>query len=249
MVECCWIQRGDFAGAPSPAVRVLPDGCMDILFTLGAFSHPFGGEVHPHRAFVVGTMSRSQLFDFQGWVEHVAIRFRPGGARPFLQVPAVELLDTGAPLEALWGFAGADLPGRLDDIGGDEARARFLFRELETRRAKANPPDALVLRASELIHRSRAGMTVETLSRELRVSARTLERRFRREVGLSPKRVAGIARFRTAVTKLEENPWAPVGRVAMACGYYDQAHFTREFRALAGVTPGEWRGMAAAASP
>ena len=244
VVECCWIQRGDFAPATKPTLaRVLPDGCMDILVTLGDFPRPLEAEPHGHRAFVVGTMTRRQIFAFAGRVDIVAIRFRPGGARPFVQAPASEFVNLGAPLEALWGPSGADLSDRLYETEGDEARAKLLFDELIARRAESAPPDAVVLGASELIEGSSGSVSVDELRRALYVSERTLERRFRSEVGLSPKQATRIARFQAATRKLTEDPAATLGSVAHECGYYDQAHFNREFRILAGVSPGEWRAQ------
>ena len=243
VVACCWIQRGNFAPATPPTLaRVLPDGCMDILVALGDFPRPLDSEdLAPHRAFVVGTMTRQQFFVLEGRVDMVAIRFKPGGARPFLRAPASDLVDLAAPLEAFWGPAGADLPDRLYETEGDEARARLLFEELIARRAQADPTDAIVQGASELIDGSFGSVTIDELRRALYVSERTLERRFRREVGVSPKQAARIARLQAATRKLTEEPAAPLGRVAHECGYYDQAHFNREFRMLAGVSPGEWR--------
>ncbi len=245
VVVCCWIQHGHFSPATGPILaRVLPDGCMDILMTLGDFPRPVEGEPHTHRAFVVGTMTRRQIFALEGRVDLIGIRFRPGGARPFLRAPASELVDLGAPLEAFWGAAGADLPERLHETEGDDAKAKLLFDELIARRADADRPDPVVLGASDLIDDSFGSVTVDELRRALYVSERTLERRFRSEVGLTPKQAARVARFRAATRKLTEDPAAALGRVAHECGYYDQAHFNREFRALAGVSPGEWRAQA-----
>ena len=243
VVACCWIQRGNFAPATPPTLaRVLPDGCMDILVTLGDFVRPLDRTDLPtHRAFVVGTMTRQQLFALEGRVDMVAIRFKPGGARPFLRAPASDLVDLAAPLEAFWGPAGADLPDRLYETEGDEARARLLFEELIARRAQADPTDRVVQGASELIDGSFGSVTIDELRKALYVSERTLERRFRREVGVSPKQATRIARLQAATRKLTEDPAAPLSRVAHECGYYDQAHFNREFRMLAGVSPGEWR--------
>ena len=243
VVACCWIQRGDFTPATPPTLtRVLPDGCMDIMVTLGDFARPLDSEDQPtYRAFVVGTMTRQQVFALEGRVDMVAIRFKPGGARPFLRAPASELVDLAAPLEAFWGPAGANLPDRLYETEGDAARAKLLFDELIARRAHVDPADAIVQGASALIDGSFGTVTVDELRKALYVSERTLERRFRREVGVSPKQAARIARLQAATRKLTEDPSAPLGRVAHECGYYDQAHFNREFRMLAGVSPGEWR--------
>ena len=153
-------------------------------------------------------------------------------------------MDLGAPLEAFWGPSGANLPDRLYETEGDEARAQLLFDELLARRADAPKADGVVLGASEMIEGSMGTVTVDQLRRALYVSERTLERRFRSEVGLSPKEEARVARFRAATRRLLEDPSASLGSVAHECGYYDQAHFNREFRALANMSPGEYRAQA-----
>ena len=102
LVACCWVSRGSFAAASKPVLaRVLPDGCMDILITLGDFPQAVDGKDNRHRAFVVGTMTQVQVFALGGTVDLIAVRFKPGGVGPFLQVPADELVNMGAPLEAL----------------------------------------------------------------------------------------------------------------------------------------------------
>ncbi len=100
-----------------------------------------------------------------------------------------------------------------------------------------------MLGASDLIDGSMGTVTVDELRRALYVSERTLERRFRSEVGVSPKQAARIARFQAATRKLLASPRVSLGRVAHECGYYDQAHFNREFRTLAGISPGQWRAQ------
>ena len=243
VVECCWIHRGRFSPPSAPSMaRVLPDGCMDIIVTLGDFVHPLDDDPHHHRAFVVGTMTRRQIFVLEGAVDMIAIRFRPAGARTFLSVPAHELVNLGVPLEALWGEAGSILPERLYETVGDEASARLLFAELIARRTDGPTPDRVVQEASRLIELSAGCITVDELRKALYVSERTLERRFKTEVGLSPKQAGRVARFRMAVERMHNDPGALLGRVAHECGYYDQAHFTREFTALAGVSPTDWRG-------
>src|SRR4051812_22470183 len=79
------------APAGAPARRILPDGCIDVLIDLAG-----GG-----RALGVGTMTRASLFDPGGPVRIAAVRFRPGGAVPFLRVPAIELTDRTVPCDDL----------------------------------------------------------------------------------------------------------------------------------------------------
>ena len=83
-------------------------------------------------------------------------------------------------------------------------------------------------------------MDVETLAHALGSSARQLERRFRATIGLGPKLVCRIARIRNAMGLLPLRNGQSWSDIVYACGFYDQAHFIREFRAIAGVTPGRF---------
>ena len=78
-------------------------------------------------------------------------------------------------------------------------------------------------------------------------SERTLERLFAERVGLSPKAFGRVARFRRAIERLQHPPGGPYARIALQVGYADQAHFIREFKAFAGVTPAafarEWAAV------
>jgi len=74
----------------------------------------------------------------------------------------------------------------------------------------------------------------------LGMPARTLERRFRREIGLPPKRLARIARFHAVVRTLDRGRKPDWAMLAVGAGYYDQAHLIRDFRAFAGMTPGAY---------
>jgi transcriptional regulator GlxA family with amidase domain len=73
------------------------------------------------------------------------------------------------------------------------------------------------------------------------VSTRRLRELFVREVGVSPKRLARILRFRAALERLAAAPAVDLTQLALECGYYDQAHLDRDFRELASMTPSEYR--------
>jgi AraC-like DNA-binding protein len=104
--------------------------------------------------------------------------------------------------------------------------------------ARAAPVRPDVARAWRRLVETHGTLGVEAVARELGCSRRHLAARFGEELGLSPKRLARVLRFRRAHALLGERPGTPLAGLAAECGYADQAHLTREFRALAGVTPG-----------
>jgi AraC-like DNA-binding protein len=110
---------------------------------------------------------------------------------------------------------------------------RFLLERL--RRGRPMSPD--VAWALKSLQTSHGGRSIGALSRNLACSRKTLIQRFHAQVGLSPKAVASILRFAHAVERIravDEESWADL---AIACGYYDQAHFNRDFRRYSGRTP------------
>lgn len=230
-VECYWSIASSDAGAGASCNRVLPDGCMDVIFDL---SHA-GGGVIPWRACVVGTMTRSVVTQADGNTDLFGVRFRPGAAPALLDVPAHELTDRTAPLDPFWSGA----PSLLDELASSAALERvrsadaFLRRRLAC--ARALPP--VVSAAAAEIARARGLTSVRGLRELTSLEPRTLERVFRQHVGISPRTAIRVVRFRHAVNAALGRPRVHWARLAADSGYYDQAHLIREFRELAGLTP------------
>jgi hypothetical protein len=106
-VECIWTLNGAAREVVAQPERILPDGCMELIFHRGK---PFRrrGELQPH-CFVVGQMIEPAFLQVSTRIEVVGIRFRPGGAYPFLMFPMHELThrfisvaEVGAASEESW---------------------------------------------------------------------------------------------------------------------------------------------------
>jgi transcriptional regulator GlxA family with amidase domain len=167
----------------------------------------------------------------------VGVRLRPGRGAELLRTSARELRDRVARLDDLFPAEARAASGEADPAE-PAAMAERLERILLSLRRRAPEPDRLVAEAVRLIERRRGALTVASVARWLGTTPRQLERRFRDGVGLSPKRWCRIARLDHAMNLLASGATAPLVEVAGAAGYHDQAHLTREFRELAGVTPG-----------
>lgn len=239
-VECYWSLTCRTAAGDAQAGRVLPDGCMDILFNLG---DPLPlGEAPGGSATVVGSMTRAIDVAYGGRVELLGVRFRPGGATPFLEPPASELTDRTAALDDLWGTDAARVRDRLGESAPVDRAALLDDVLLRRLRVGARAADERVLRASERMAAGAGALPVAELADQTGLGPRQLERRFLACVGIAPKTASRIARFRAVVSRMHADPTVELSRLAHAAGYADQAHMTREFGALAGVPPGVYLG-------
>jgi AraC-like DNA-binding protein len=212
----------------------MPDGCADVIAGVAGSAEPL----------VVGTMRTARVIPLTGAVDLFGVRFRPGCALPFLDTPLHELTDTRVPLDALWGrateaMADAVAPPAL------ETRVQRVERVLRSRLRAALAPgagdEALAARAVDLMRRTRGGLGVGAVASALGVGERRLQRAFDRSVGVSPRMLSRVLRFRRVLREIERARFDP-GRLgwtalAFAAGYADQPHFIREFKALAGLTP------------
>ncbi|MER7459628.1 helix-turn-helix domain-containing protein [Micromonospora sp. NPDC126480] len=201
--------------------RVLPDGCVDLLWSSRAGLLVAG----PDRwAF----LSRSE--PGERWV---GLRLPPGTGPAVLGVPAVELRDRRVPLAALWGDrSAAALAARIDeDLVGDVA-ARVLVGVAASRLREVGGPDPLAARVTAALA---AGATVAEVADRAGLDPRALYRRARHLFGYGPKTLARILRLQRALALVRAG--APLAGAAARAGYADQAHLTRDARDLAGVPP------------
>lgn len=220
-VECFWTRTT--AGS---STRILPDGCMDILFR---------GDARGFSGSVVGTMTRALVTDAAPGV-FVGVRFLPGEARRFLRFDAREAQDRVVRLDDVWGALGRTLAARIAEAETQRARVAILESALVAQRAHALPADRRVRRAVAAL--GTEGARVASVAADQSLSPRQLHRLFEEHVGAGPKVVARILRLQRALARREpaRASWA---EVAAAAGYADQAHLVRECRDLAGVAPGD----------
>jgi AraC-like DNA-binding protein len=232
-VDRFWVSVED--AAPPPR-RILPDGCIDVLVDL----------LHGGPPIVVGTMTRASVFEPRGPIRIAAVRFRPAGAVPFLSVSARELTDRTFGCDEVGARWLADAPwaDAVDPVGAVDSLQRSLLRRL----AALERPDPVVAHAVAALFGSEPP-SIEALGRDTGWSRQHLARAFRFHVGVSPKQLARVARLQRAVVDLQRGRAHGLADTALRLGYFDQAHMTRDFRALAGLTPAEARAAAGSIFP
>lgn len=225
-VGCYWISCSPAPASPRTH-RILPDGCIDIIFDVSPGQCPQGR--------MVGTMTRPLIVRPSGQVELVAVRFRPGGATPFLRLDASEITDLQVDLAEAWRTDG--LAERLADEPTAQGKIQHLERALLMRLPHASPVNPRVRAAVAIIQQQ--PQEIGVLARKIGLSRQYLTRLFHCHVGVGPKVLARVERMQSAMSlaRAARRPnWA---RIALQAGYFDQSHMINECRGLAGLSPGE----------
>jgi len=246
-----WAPEGGAARRPGAREHVLPTGGMHLVFRLsGPPLRLFGsaddarGQTFGH-AIVGGARSAFYLRDVSVATRSVGAQLQPGAARMLLGAPEGALAGAHTPLEALWGRSAADAAlAQLHAAADPEAQLALFERLLAGRLAASLNAGLHGLHpavAASLDALDRGDANIGTLVARSGYSHRRFIALFRGDTGLAPKEYARVRRFDRALSLAGEarrHDWA---EIALAAGYSDQAHLSREFSALAGMGPQAWR--------
>ncbi|MDQ1645651.1 MAG: hypothetical protein QOJ50_1835 [Cryptosporangiaceae bacterium] len=204
---------------PSPAVaRILPDGCMDLIWTGSAL-------------VLAGPDSVAHLTETPSGTGYAAIRFAPGTGPAVAGLPAAEVRDQRVPIGAIW--SPADARAATGALAEATDPGPVLERIAAVRLA-ASPADPAAPVIAGLAGR---GFTVTQIARRIGIGERHLHRRSLAAFGYGPKTLGRILRFGRAMALARTG--RPLALTAAGTGYADQAHLAREARALAGVPMSE----------
>ncbi|GAA2246428.1 helix-turn-helix transcriptional regulator [Streptomyces amakusaensis] len=209
---------------------VLPDGCMDLLWT-------------PGRLFVAGPDTRAYLPDTPRGSRVAGVRLAPGTAPALLGVAAHELRDRRIDLADLRGARQAREQTERIDAAADPAAALEAL-ALGLAAAAPRPPDP---RLALVVRRLESGGTVAGAAEAAGLGARTLHRRSLDAFGYGPKTLARVLRLQRALALIRAG--TPYASAALAAGCADQAHLAREMRDLAGTTLSAYGASANSETP
>lgn len=235
-VECLWTMTSEGRPAPPDTGTIFPDGNVELVVDFGdGVTRESEGPPRRLEHMLVGQMDSVARVTFRGVVDLLAVRFRPGGAYAFLAAPLDQIARQVVALDDV--AARLERPIRTDVDPAWPTPRRIAAVETILLRVLAHTAhrDLRIETAARVMEASHGRVAVSAVSRELGLSARQLERRFLRSVGLPPKLLCRILRFRRASTLLTTHP--SLTDVALECGYFDQSHMIRDFGQFAGMTP------------
>jgi len=226
-IEHYWFVAWDLRGLPPQTQETLPHPSVHLV-------------VEPPQARLHGVHQGRFVRVLEGQGQVFGIKFRPGGFRPFYGEEVAKLMDGSLAARDLFGapaerfetevFAATDMDAMT------AAAERLLLAHLPA-------VDANVERVAGLvadIASDRTITAVEQLCERTGLNARALQRLFKNYVGIGPKWVINRYRLHEAIAQLQQGQAADWVELALSLGYFDQAHFIRDFRALVGCTPAQY---------
>ena len=221
-----WI---DYAGTTA-RLRELPSGNVPLIIH-------FEGTVQS--AFTAGLHETATVVESSGTGAGLQVTFTALGARLFFNRPLADLTNLTIGVDDVLGSSIANrLEASVREARTWDERFAVMDREIQARVAAARQPAAPVAWAVGHLVRTNGRTTIRELLGEIGWSEKHFARQFTRDIGVTPKMFARILRFHRAVRTLTRADMRLVD-LALDCGYFDQAHFARDFREFAGVTASE----------
>jgi len=219
-------------------IRVLPDTCVELF--VNYTSSPvaiIGNELHK-RSIITFRMSRHMDVQMRKGAGCLAICFRPGMAYSFFHVPMHILSNTTIALSDVWSGMAEEIEDKLACICNNDERVDLVQKYLLQQLA-SDKRDLQVAHCLNEAQISGGLIPVSKLTNDVGLSQRHLSRKFQQCVGLSPKEYLRVSRFIQSLNLLKKYPTLSLTEVAYESGYYDQAHFNRDYKVYTGHSPGE----------
>ena len=217
--------------------RILPGTSLVMAFNYkGEVSHG-EGETRSRlpTSTITGLRKSPRLLTYSEETATLLVLFKEGGASAFFRTPLQELFGRSLSLNQLMAaYPVKAVEEQLAEAHCNQQRIaiveRFLLAQL-----KIPPSDPLVSEAVQRIKLASGNIRIQALLTDLPISRDPFEKRFRRLIGISPKQFATIIRLREVIN----SPMSAesLTRTAYAVGYFDQAHFSRDFQSFTGQTP------------
>jgi AraC-like DNA-binding protein len=227
LVERHWMVRWSLPPGRRATVTHLPHPCVNVVLDNGGIA-------------VCGVGRERFSYPLAGSGQVYGIKFRPGGFAPFLRAPLCTITEQVRPLSEIWPAADvAAFTRELTRAGAGDLPelARIAERQLRAHWPAPDPEVPRVARIVAALLRDRTITRVEEVAARFGTSPRSLQRLFRRYVGVSPKWVLSRYRLHEAAARLAEEDGGDWAAVATELGYFDQPHFIRDFTRAVGMTP------------
>jgi len=220
--------------------RVYPDGAIALVVHLRKPTATYfvDGKAHTIRVpLLAGPYSRSFEIDPSQSTSVIGVNFRPGAARLFFPVAVSELHNTDISLSEIDPAEADRLLNDICSASGEHAQLQAMEEFLNRKLARAVAIHPAVVYAVERLTRAGGTDSIQKIQLDMGLSHTRFIQLFRDHVGLTPKLFFRVRRFRGVMEGIQKGLPVNWAELAADCGYFDQAHLIRDFRAFAGITP------------
>jgi AraC-like DNA-binding protein len=226
-IERYWIIRWDLRGQAPYVQENIPYPCVNMVIGAGQSS-------------IFGISTHKYAHELRDMGKVFGVKFKPGGFYPFLKSSVAHLTDQSLSVSDVFGISAAELESALLALEDDAAMVTYMEQFLCDH---LPAPDAMVAeinRLVDLVMTDRQIKRVDDLVQHSHLSKRTLQRLFREYVGVSPKWVIQRYRLHEVADLLAAGTVTDWAALALHLGYFDQAHFIKDFKAIVGMLPTEY---------
>jgi AraC-like DNA-binding protein len=242
-VECLYIWEGKVLPNDTHTFESPPNSFASIVFNYGdayTVSNAQHSNLKTPPFFITGQATQRYQLALSGTIGMVGVVFKPAALATFFNLPMYELTEARLDLATVLGKPVQELGNRIAEAKHRGQRLQLVENWLlQLHREKAGNLDGIDVAANLILDRT-GNVEVEELLREVFMSRRQFERKFFAKVGVSPKYYIRIRRIGQVCNLLAHQQKADWQLLIGAGGYFDQAHFIKEFKHFMGKTPSQY---------
>ena len=245
IISCYWTLEVPATDDPQRQ-RIIPDGTIEMAFILGDDIKRYtSGDnfILQPRSMVLGQTIDPFYIEPTGYVNTFAIRFYPYGFANFVTTPIKDLTNKETPIELLFGEKTAKrLEKEIIEATNTRQRIAIVERFLLAKLGEQSTIDNIVRTTIEALILTKGNTSISNILRDDLSKRRQLERKFGKQIGISPKQLGKVIRLQSALKMLLNEEEESLTNIAYKSEYYDQAHFIKDFKEFTGISPKEFLG-------
>lgn len=245
-IKYFWALESNGAEHTEKTFSAIVDGCPGVIM-LQSEKEGFCDEENKKlpNIFLYGQTIKPVKFSTTGNVDALGICFQPHALKSVFGIDADELTNACLDLNNLSNKKQGKLSERLLNAPSMDDQVKILsFYLVDKIQSNNTKDDALIRHAVNQILRTSGNVSLPDLQSQLKLSERSLERKFRQTVGISPKLFSRICRFQQSLNQMRQSKYDKLSDIAYANEYSDQSHFIRVFREFTGFSPLEFQKQA-----
>ncbi len=224
--------------------KIIPDGCIEMTFNLADNIKRYVSDteyiLHPC-GMIMGPRTKSYDIEPLGYVDSFSVCFYPHGFANFVNTSLKDLADIEIPIENLFGEIPAkELIQKIIQATDTKQRIEIIERFLLNKLSEQSTVDNIVRTTVDTLLSTKGSTSIRNILKEDLSKRRQLERKFAKQIGISPKQLGKIIRLQSALKMLLNEEGETLTNIAYESEYYDQTHFNKDFKEFIGISPKEF---------